>query len=516
MTEATQGTGSWRRLSPWAVLFLLVRGTVRFTRENLPVLIGAGAWVAFVERIGLTQLLAGGLTLLLLALLISIAYYRRFRFRLDGDVLRVQKGLVRQVELKVSASRIQHMAIEQPAWMRPFDIVRLSLDTPGGLTTEVELPGIRRHLAESLRRQLNAAREQAGPPTARTDGPQPELLFRINPVALTLHGLASNSVYLLLAAISPFIRPLENLARERLEELERLPWLQALAETPLLAGALLLGMLILLIVITSVLAAWLRYYGFTLHREGARYLQHSGLVNRQEQTLSAGRLQSIDRVQTLVGRMIGRQYLVCRQYGGPPRADQTGRGFLVPGLNAGQAEQLCRLFLPGLEPPTRLHSVHIYYRRATAVRFLAGTTILALLLGLWHQSPWPLVLIPAALLLAWPIGHLRWKAVGWARTGNHLAARRGLLGRRTTLFTVDRIHALLIRQSWFQRHNGVATLQLTLASGPVLLPYLPEQEVRQLADWALYRVESAGSGTAVDSTMGAANERGFRGSMISE
>ncbi|MCC5857675.1 MAG: PH domain-containing protein [Ectothiorhodospiraceae bacterium] len=500
MTEADNGT-AWQRLSPWAVLFLLVRGIVDFIRQNLPVVIGAGAWVAFVERVGMQQLLAIGATLLALALSLTLLYYRRFRFRLDDDVLRVQKGLIRQVEVRIRAQRIQQLALEQPAWMRPFDIVRLSLDTPGGVTTEVELPGIRRSLAEELSKRLDSARQQGAGDQSAPASTKPDTLFRITPVALTLHGLSSNAVYLLLAAIGPFLRPLEGRIRERLEREEPVPWLQPLADTPWLSVPLLLGALLLALMMVSVGAAWLRYFRYTLTRQGRYYVQRSGLLNRRQQTLSADRLQAVEQVQTMLGRLLGRYHLVCRQYGGPQPADQAGRSFLVPGLDRGTANRLSVLFLPGLEPREDLQPVHRAYRRALALRYTAVIGLTGLALAVWQGSGWWFLLTGGALAATWPVAHLRWRLLAWAVGRDHLIVRRGLLGQRTTLFPVERVHAVQLRQSWFQRRLTVATVQLTLASGPVLLPWLRESQARALADWVLYRVETRELPPAVPGTM---------------
>jgi len=224
----------WQRLSPWAVVFLFVPGAVRFARENIPLLVGVGAGAAYVEAIGVTETLLGVGVLLLIGGLIALQYYQRFRFRLDGDVLLVQKGLIERIEIKVSADRVQHTAVDQPAYMRPFNVVRFSVDTPGGITTEVELPGIPRPFADILRQVLGtgaAAGDAEAPATER-------LLYRVTPGGLTLHGLASNHAYVLAAVAAPIMQPLERLARERLREPGNLEWLQPVLDRPLLTVAI--------------------------------------------------------------------------------------------------------------------------------------------------------------------------------------------------------------------------------------------------------------------------------------
>lgn len=147
----------WQRLSPWAVGLLLVTSGLSLIRQHLPLLLGAGAGLALVERIGVRELLLGGGLLLAVAVLLSLLYYRRFRFRLEGDVLVIQKGLFEHREFKVSASHVQHIAVHQPLYMRPFGVVQWQVETLAGEASRIELPGIRRDIAEALGRRLRGA-----------------------------------------------------------------------------------------------------------------------------------------------------------------------------------------------------------------------------------------------------------------------------------------------------------------------------------------------------------------------
>ena len=476
----------WQRLSPWAVVFLFVRGAVRFARENIPLLVGVGAGAAYVEAIGVTETLLGVGVLLLIGGLIALQYYQRFRFRLDGDVLLVQKGLIERIEIKVSADRVQHTAVDQPAYMRPFNVVRFSVDTPGGITTEVELPGIPRPFADILRQVLGtgaAAGDAEAPATER-------LLYRVTPGGLTLHGLASNHAYVLAAVAAPIMQPLERLARERLREPGNLEWLQPVLDRPLLTVASGIPSLLLALILASVTFAWLRFYGFRLIQDQDRFIQYSGFLTQREQTLNASKLQSVEWVQTAVGRLLGCGHLICRQYGGLPRgAEQAGSSFLIPGVRVAQAPSLRAVFWPGLTAIPPLQAVDRYYRRVMALRLgLAGAALLGLMALLALEPLWLWGLVPLPIV-TWVLGHLRWRAVGWQQQGRYLAVRRGLLGSRTSYFPLENVQTASVRQSWFQRRRGLATLELALASGPETIPFIPLATARRLANEGLYRVE---------------------------
>jgi putative membrane protein len=83
----------WQRLSPWAIGLMLATTGVSLLRQHLPLLLAVGAALAVSERFGWREALLGGVLVVLVALLLSLLYYRRFRFRFDGEVLVVKKGL---------------------------------------------------------------------------------------------------------------------------------------------------------------------------------------------------------------------------------------------------------------------------------------------------------------------------------------------------------------------------------------------------------------------------------------
>ncbi len=492
--------GAWQRLSPLAVGLVLLDGVVGVLRQHLPLLLGAGAGLAMLERIGLRELALGAGGLLGLALLLSLLYYRRFRYRLEGDVLVVQKGLFEHREFKVAAGHIQNIVRHQPLYLRPFDVVLWEAETLAGEASRIALPGIPRRRAEALERGLRAAGDTpTAPPrqaSGEADAPSPSRtrtapVFRISWRGVVLHGLASRSVYLVAAMLSPLVRPLERWLHDRLPRL-------ALADglpSPWVMVPLGILAVLLLLVVLAILAAWWRYHGYVLHDEGDRQVQTSGLFHRQQQALSLPRLQVVEWVQTGLGRLLGRGFLVCHQFGALGGDAAEARRFVVPGLSRAEGEALTARFWAGHWPRQPLRQVDPSYRRVLLLRHL-------LVLGALGGALLALVGVPTLPATAWAalvvlglgactgLAQLRWRATAWAQDDGYLRVRRGVLGRRLSVFPLHHLVALSLQQSWLQRRRGVVTLHLELANGRQSLPYLNEAEARRLADRLLVGVEA--------------------------
>ncbi|PXX99411.1 PH domain-containing protein [Halomonas sp. LBP4] len=492
------GLAEWQRLSPWAIGLTLATTGVSLIREHLPLLLAAGAGLAVSDRVGLREALLGGGLLLVGALLLSLLYYRRFRFRFDADVLVIQKGLFVHREFKVAAHHVQQTSVLQPAWMRPLGLVQWEVETLAGEAASIALPGIRRELAEALEARLGGAASRSGPTTTPDEMPAPLVRFAVTPGALVLHGLTSRSLVVIAALLSPLVRPLERWLHDRLPTLDLWAWLPA--SPPLAVGLGLVAALAVLMLL-AVLAAWWRFHGYVLRDDGERQVQVSGLLHRRSQTLTLRRLQVVEWVQTGLGRALGRGYLVCHQFGGTTGGEVAeARRFLVPGLTAARADTLVPSLWPGrVAPPSLtapLQRVAGLYRRVLFLRLLLAMVAgLGLLVGMASDglaglpawSPGPVLV--GLVALAGGLAHLRWRSLGWSCRGDWLRVRHGLWGQRTSLFPAAHLVSLQVQQSWLQRRRGVVTLRLYLASGRLSLPFVEERVALALANRLLASVE---------------------------
>lgn len=491
------------------MLSLLVTQLVVQGRRHMPLLLGAGAGLTLLDGVGLREVSLGVSVLLLAASLVSLLYYRRFHFRVEEGVLVIRKGLLEHREFRVAARHVQHTAIYQPFYMRPFGVVEWQVETMAGEAARIALPGIHRVIAEALSGALQplSAGCAASMPLAteatsvasthgepddpeqkqKESGGVPRLRFAITPGALVLHGLTNRSVVVVAAMLSPLIRPLEHWLHDVAPQLELRDWLPV---SPPLALAVGLVVAVAMLMTLSVLAAWWRFHGYRLHDDGERQVQSSGLLQRQEQTLSLDRLQVVEWVQTGLGRALGRGYLVCWQFGGASGGDDAARRrFLVPGLAEDQSLALMDSLWPGITLERPLARVSVHYRRV----LLARGTLLAcaalaglagvLAIGESSLAAWQwLALGGSAAVVVGGVAQRRWQSLGWVREGRYMRVRHGLIGQRTSVFPLCHVISLRVQQSWLQRRRGLATLHLFLAHGRVSLPFIDRELAHALAD----------------------------------
>lgn len=489
----------WQRLSPLALVFLIVSGLQRQVRENLFLFAGAGAGAAFTDWLGVRELVLIVLAFVLISTLGAMIYHRRFRFRLEADAVRVRRGLIEQKELRVRFDRVQNIQLGQPFYYRPFGLVRFSLQTPGAADKEVELPGIPRALAETMRDRISAVRA-SGPAAADQEHPGPaaaaSTLFAASPGRLFLHGLSSNQVWV----IAGLFFYLGGNLLERFDERMEI-WMESAVDnaealvtpgSPWLLGLSVVLVFLLLLFGLSGLLALARYWRFELFERGDRLVATAGLFDRKEQTVRRNKVTGVMLRQSAVGRVLGCWSLLVRQTRSSDEDVAASRNaFLLPGLRSGDLT-LSATLLPGLDWAREFHGISPRFRQFAWSRLLLGLVatlgVLALILGPAH---WSLVGIALLAGLAVPALHLRFRQWGWARQERMLWVRRGLFGRRFDGFDLEKVQQARVTSSPYQRRHDLVSLELVLPHGSISLPFLPEADAAGLANLAVTAAEMA-------------------------
>jgi putative membrane protein len=500
MPEATtmSDAQTWQRLAPLALVFLILNGLQQFIRQNLFFFVGAGAGVAFLDWLGPRELLLGGLAIVLIALASAVIYHRRFRFRIEDDAVRVRKGLFEKKELRVRFARIQNIQLGEPFYFRPFGLVRFSLETPGAAEKEVELPGIPRALAESMRDRI--AGFQAGPQDDETDSLPAEqasvngdLLFSAGMGRLFIHGMSSHQVWLILGAIAYLFGSLAERLTQRLEDVRML---QALADTVTSGWMLLLIVFLLLVGVLFLLSGVLsviRFFDFRLSDRDGRLVAVGGLLDRREQTVARDKITGLTLKQLPLGRLLGSWHLLIRQTQSGQQQDPTNmrQGLLVPGLWR-EDFYLVHDLVAGWDVPEAFEPVSGHFRRFFWTRWLvlAGTGVA---ISAWQLAPaHPLTLgLAASLVLVPALIQLRFRRWGVHVQGRQIWVRQGLVGQSLEVFDLERVQQVRVSQSPYQRRHRVANLQLILPQGGVTVPFLPLDAASELANRALYAAETA-------------------------
>jgi putative membrane protein len=240
-------------------------------------------------------------------------------------------------------------------------------------------------------------------------------------------------------------------------------------KAPVIALAILGAVAVILIgMVFSTVAAIIRFYGFTLSLAGEDLRRRYGLFTQRASSLPRRRIQVLKIEEKIFRRLFGLATLRADTSGShrEHKDDNAGRDVLLPIASRGAVYPLLTTFFPDFDAG-QIEGVE--WRRVSrlAIRrgVIKGAIVCALAVTVlfvvhWRLAAlWPLALLP----LVYFISAANYRSLGYALSERYFCARRGWAGRSTSIVPIDKVQAVEVHQSPFDRRLGLATLRVDTA-----------------------------------------------------
>jgi putative membrane protein len=219
---------------------------------------------------------------------------------------------------------------------------------------------------------------------------------------------------------------------------------------------------LVLLALGAVIGAAVVNWGFRLVRRGGSLVAVRGLVTRRHTELEIDRIRGCTVSEGAGMRLVGAARMSALVTG---LGDASRRGQLLPLGPRPEAWALVRRLVadPG---PLRAHPAAA--RRRRVVRAVATGLVLtaAAAVGTALGGPWQLVAAGLVLtVLGVPLGLGRYAALGHAAGPESLSVRSGWLVREQAVLERRAVVGWQVRQSFFQRRAGLATVVACVGAG---------------------------------------------------
>lgn len=494
----------WQRISPASVIYFAFKFITSLVRNGLQAVAPVAAVLATAGEqrwFALGALAAGAAVLLLIG---SVLSYLNFKFRIDKEAFLIRSGVLTRKRLTLGFDRIQNVAFREPLYFRPFGLVILTLESAGSTAEEVNLAGIPRPLAETIRRYvldqkkssktIDAADQEKPKDAANEADTAAESLLRQPFAELAKYGVTNNNIWVFAGIAAG--------ALAQVDELWESGFMQAVFNmvgdtigTGIVAIAtfaiFMVFLVLLILMLASVLGAIIVNYNYHLSYADGRYHRTRGLFERQETSVPEVKVQSLKVAQPLIARFLDRFHLTFNQVGFDGKQSPAKRQkFVVPSVTEAFYNQLAhRLFGKTEVLRQALHPISPKFVLRHAIYTFGVPSLL--ISGLWAINVGVSGLIPAIIpLVLLPFIVLRWRRYGYASDGHHAVVRKGLFGLTLTVFPFYKVQTISISQSPGQRAAGLANLKVKLAGHSLTIPYMPIEDARAWRAAALTQVET--------------------------
>jgi len=443
------------------------------------------------------MLTIGGIGFVIAITVYSLLSYWFFRFQISDDSILIRQGVIKKKQLDIKFDRIQGINAQQNPLYRLLGLVTISFDTAGSAGSEGNLPAVTRGFADSLRERIGKPLNgQAADNDVSRAGPA--TLVRLDWRDMIRIGLADRRALIVFALIGPLLQQVGDRLEIFISEFVKLAAANGIhfdAASGIVVGIAIFVAAILIFVLGSIAAAFLRYHNFELFLRNRTLHSKGGLLTRHEHSMELGKIQTLRLQQGILQRFLGRYRLTARQaMSGKNRSQKV---FVVPVVTAELADTLRLKFL-GPEAgrltqdptSTQFTSISPYYMRS---RILYAGLLPAVLVcvALWSELGAASLLFLLWLPFISGMAYRNWKRAGFMHDDDEIVRRSGFLGYRTVGLLFRKVQRVTVTQSRYQRRKGLASLRLYMASGSVRLPYIDHDRAQQLRDYILFKVESS-------------------------
>jgi putative membrane protein len=266
----------WRRLHPVSPVVRAGRAAIAIAIVVLPSALGGRNLTESAAQLGVVGVLA----------LLGFVSWLVTRWRIDGDDLRIETGLLRRRSLRFPLAQVQAVDVVRPGLARMFRVAELRLRIGGAAGATARLAYLPEREVEPLRARLLALAQ--GGAVAEAAGPEaPERVLAFVPAARLAASILLSDVGLAAEAI------LGGLIATTVVS----PGAAAAAAGG--GGAW---------VITAATLVWRRFnqeYRLTLAEAHDGLRVRSGLVALTAETIRPGRVQAVRMVEPLLWRRLG-------------------------------------------------------------------------------------------------------------------------------------------------------------------------------------------------------------------
>jgi putative membrane protein len=485
-----------RRLHGWSWLFGL---TVGIKQMVLPLI----ALIFFGARDNDPGPLSPYLVPTVLVALLIRALWQQwtYRYGFGPHGLVIREGLIFRNVRQIEYARIENIDTERGVLHRLLGVAEVRVQTSTGGKPEALISVLDLQAVQDMRATVFADSKPGEPVIA----PAPEkTLLHLSTSELIRYGLIDNRGMIVVAAGVGLLHESGLLDFDK-------EWFDSVLQSSSAAGLVALGLMMqvalgvvaliagLLAVRTlSVVLALVTFHDFKLTRQNGDLRARYGLFTRIALTLRTRRIQAVHQTESLLHRWFDRVTLNVDLAGDSGGGDQSDANksrarWLAPVCTASAAPALIAAALPSIdlsdEPdwqPLAAQARGRVFRRsaALAVLLLTGPAV-------WYLHEGAIVVVLSCIPLAWMHAHLYTKHTRWALAKDAVMFRSGWLTRRLTIVPRDRVQALSVDASPFDRRSRMANIYVDTAGGGAMraeirIRYLAADVAERLAS-ALYR-----------------------------
>ncbi|HBF46835.1 MAG TPA: hypothetical protein DDW91_10330 [Shewanella frigidimarina] len=239
----------------------------------------------------------------------------------------------------------------------------------------------------------------------------------------------------------------------------------------------------------SIVAAILKYHPYQLDKHDDTIQRSGGVISHQQDALAIKRIQLVQVQQPAIARLFNRWTLYFKQVKGHEVEQKTKQHMLVPSVKSTEIESLLAS-IPQLSGgasalPNSYKPIHINWLTKRIVLPLFPAIVLTIVGYYGHHSLEFFEFTWFAATMIMLAIYIRYKQWGYVVADKVIWQHSGFFGQQWKRVAFEKVQHVKITQTKSQKHAQLAYVEIGLASGNVVFPYIPTSVAQQIVAQSL-------------------------------
>ncbi|WP_236017093.1 PH domain-containing protein [Siminovitchia sp. FSL H7-0308] len=425
--------------------------------------------------------------LLIVAMIVSgFIKWLRFTYWLEDQELRITQGLFVRKKRYIPFERIQSLDLSEGIFHRPFQLVKVKVETAASSDNkaEAELTAIHKEEAAALQKIIADAKRGKNAEDVEEEVIE-EVVYKITTPQLFFLATTSGRAGVVISAFLAFIFQFEDFIpyEKVFNEMQELIRYGVLFISAIVFVVLVIAWLI------SVLIAFFKYNDFTVKKVENDLIITRGLLEKRTTTVPLHRIQALKITESPIRQPFGYASVKIESAGGTVMEEDSSSIDLLPVVKKSQIPDILGevlqefSFVTDLKPAPK-KSLRRYLFVKVLIAFVATIVLSA---TFWPYGLLACILIGGAAV--W--GYAQFRSAGWNIHGRQLTMRFRTIEQHTVLMNKNRIQAFDMSVNWFQDRADLAGVEAKVKSGEAFerghIPHIEQEAAQEIYKWYSHR-----------------------------
>ncbi|MFC6268589.1 PH domain-containing protein [Frigoriflavimonas asaccharolytica] len=416
--------------------------------------------------------------------------YQYYTYKIDfkSDEFIIEKGVFNKTTIHLERNKIQEANVNQPFLHRLLGIYQLEIDSPGTDKKEISIDAISKKDADYLRNYLISSNNEILIDQKEITGEAEEI--KISVISLLKYAVTANyvkSFFALMGLLVYLSQQIFDGFNLKLEDiLEKYFAIEDVFAIPIFLIISAIVVFTFAAILVNVLRTFFVYFNLKIVKFTDYFSMEFGLFNTKNHIISIKKVQIITITQNYFQKKWNVLHLKFSQIGEENAGNDNSN---ILGCSKTEKDSLVNFIFQDL--PVFNDLIKPNFRYLIPKIFMYIFLPLLVSYQFLYETSYFFLGSMLYFLISSIVLYFSFKNCRLYANSGYLQKQSGAWDVEAKTLKIEKIQSIKISQYFWQKQTEIATLTISTAGGSITMPTANATELKNLANYCLYKVESS-------------------------